>query len=76
MEVVGESVIVGHVLQCYVWANVKKAGEAALVYYRCAAPTRFHGWVAAFGVPGEVMASSDVDECNGSCEISWMFDWQ
>jgi hypothetical protein len=26
--------------------------------------------------PGEVIASKDVDECNGSCEISWRFDWQ
>jgi len=76
MEVVGDNLIIGRVLQCYVWANVKKAGEAALAYYRCAAPTRFRGWVDAFGVPGEVIASSDVDECNGSCEISFKFDWQ
>ncbi len=76
MEVVGESLIVGHVLQCYVWNGVNKAGESALARYRCAAPTRFRGWVDAFGVPGEVIASSDVDECNGSCEISFKFDWQ
>jgi len=75
MEVVGESLIVGRVLQCYVWANVKKAGESALAYYRCAAPIRFRGWVEAFGVPGEVIASKDIDECKGSCEISFRFDW-
>ncbi|MCJ7831118.1 MAG: hypothetical protein MUP86_01140, partial [Dehalococcoidia bacterium] len=73
MEVVGESLIVGHVLQCYVWEEVNKS--VGLAYYRCAAPIRFRGWVDAFGVPGEVIASKEIDECNGSCEISFRFDW-
>jgi hypothetical protein len=74
IEIVNDSLIVGRILQCYVWNNVNKAG--GLSYYRCAAVTRFRGWVEAFGVPGEVTGSKEVDECNGSCEISWMFDWQ
>jgi hypothetical protein len=70
----GDSLILGRVLRCYVWENVNKAG--GLLSYHCAAPTRFRGWVDAFGVPGEVIASKDCDECNGSCEISFKFDWQ
>ncbi|MGD0765224.1 MAG: DUF6125 family protein [Dehalococcoidia bacterium] len=73
MEVIGDSVILGRVLQCYVWSNVNKAG--GLSAYRCAAVIRFRGWVDAFGVPGEVTGSSECDKCNGSCDISFKFDW-
>ena len=73
IEIIGDSVIFGRVLACYVWNNVNKAG--GLSTYRCAAVTRFRGWVDAFGVPGEVTGSKEVDECNGSCDISFRFDW-
>jgi len=73
IEIAGDNLILGHVLKCYVWENSRKAG--ALGPYRCAAPIRFRGWVDAFGVPGEVTGSSDVDRCNGSCEITFEFDW-
>jgi len=73
IKISGDSLIIGRVLRCYVWENVNKAG--GLLSYRCAAPTRFSGWVDAFGVPGEVIASKDCDECNGSCEINFRFDW-
>lgn len=73
IEVLAENLMVGRVLKCYVWNNVNKAG--GLSHYRCAAGTRFRGWVEAFGVPGEVTGSKDVDECNGSCEFLFRFDW-
>ncbi len=73
MKVEGENLLVGRILRCYVWEEVNKSG--GLAYYRCAAPTRFRGWVDAFGIPGEVIETKEVDECNGSCEISFKFDW-
>jgi hypothetical protein len=73
IQVIGDSVILGRVLACYVWSNVNKAG--GLSAYRCAAVTRFRGWMDALGVPGEVTGSSECDRCNGSCDISFRFDW-
>ena len=73
IEIAGDDLMVGRVLKCYVWENSKKAG--ALGLYRCAAPTRFRGWLEGLGVTGEVIATKECDTCNGSCEISFRFEW-
>jgi hypothetical protein len=73
VETVGDDLLVGHVIKCYVWENSKKAG--ALGLYRCAAAIRFSGWMDAMVVPAEVTGSGDCDTCNGSCDISFRFDW-
>ncbi len=66
--------MVGHVIHCYVWENVNKAGATS--FYRCAAPLRFRAWLEGLGIPGEVIGTKECDTCNGSCEISFRFDWQ
>ena len=73
IEIAGDNLMVGRVLHCYVWENVNKAG--GLSFYRCAAPIRFRGWMEGLGIPGEVIATKECDTCNGSCEISFRFDW-
>ena len=73
IEILTDNLMTGRVLHCYVWENVSKAG--GLSFYRCAAPIRFRGWLEGVGVPGEVTGSSECDTCNGSCEISFRFDW-
>ncbi|MGA2285958.1 MAG: hypothetical protein ABSG55_06790 [Dehalococcoidia bacterium] len=73
IEIRADDFMVGRILHCYVWDNVRKAG--GLSTYRCAAPTRFRGWMEGLGVPAEVIGTGECDTCNGSCEISFRFDW-
>ena len=63
----------GRIIHCYVWENVKKAGGTS--FYQCAAPLRFRAWLEGLNIPGEVIATKECDTCNGSCDISFRFDW-
>jgi DNA-binding transcriptional regulator/RsmH inhibitor MraZ len=72
IEIVEDNLVVGHVLHCYVWDNISKAG--GLSVNRCAAPTRFRGWLEGLGLSGEVVGTGECDTCNGSCDISFRFD--
>lgn len=65
--------VVGRVIHCYVWENVNKAGATS--FYQCAAPLRFRAWLEGLDIPGEVIATKECDTCNGSCEITFRFDW-
>jgi hypothetical protein len=73
IEVVEDNLIVGHVIHCYVWENVNKAGATS--FYQCAAPLRFRAWLEGLDVPGEVIATKECDTCNGSCDITFQLDW-
>jgi len=67
------NMMTGRVIRCYVWEEVNKAGGLSL--YQCAAPLRFRAWLEGLDIPGEVIATKECDTCNGSCDISFRFDW-
>lgn len=67
------NMMTGRVIHCYVWEEVNKAGGLSL--YQCAAPLRFRAWLEGLDIPGEVIATKECDTCNGSCDISFQFDW-
>lgn len=67
IKTVDENSVLGHVLECYVFKNVSKAGVTN--NFRCAAKPRFTAWLEASGLQGEIVAEKDVDTCNGTCEI-------
>jgi hypothetical protein len=68
-----DSSVLGHVLECYVFKNVSKAGVTN--YYRCSAKPRFIGWLEGSGLQGEVLAEKNTDNCNGTCEIIFKIKW-
>jgi hypothetical protein len=68
-----DSSVLGHVLECYVYKNVSKAGTTN--YFHCAARSRFTGWLEGSGLQGEVIAERDMDNCNGTCEIVFKIKW-
>src|SRR4030043_1023736 len=49
-QVVDNSTFVGHVLECYVYKMVSKAGTTAI--HQCAAKLRFDSWCQAMGLDG------------------------
>ncbi len=73
IKILDETSVLGHVLQCYVFKNVSKAG--ATDYFRCAAKSRFAGWLEACGLKGVVSAEKDADSCNGTCDIGFKINW-
>jgi hypothetical protein len=66
-KVVDNNTFVGHVLECYVYKMVTKAGTTAI--HQCAAKLRFDSWCQAMGLDGEVINEKDISNCNGTCEI-------
>lgn len=69
-----EDTLVGHVLECYVYKNVCKAGTEDI--HQCAAKTRFDSWFKSFGLKGEIRAESNTNNCNGSCKIYFKVNWK
>ncbi|MBN1574594.1 MAG: hypothetical protein JW984_15460 [Deltaproteobacteria bacterium] len=72
-KILNENELLGHVIECYVHKNVKKAGIADL--YKCAARPRFESWIAAMGLNGEIVQEVDSSNCNGTCGIVFRIDW-
>lgn len=52
LKVLDKNSFLGHVLECYVYKNVSKAGTTDI--YQCAAKPRFESWLEAFGLEGEI----------------------
>jgi hypothetical protein len=72
-KIVDNNTFVGHVLECYVYKMVGKAGTTAI--HRCAAKLRFDSWCQAMGVDGEVTNEKDTSNCGGTCEIVFRIKW-
>ena len=72
-QVVDDNTFVGHVLECYVYKMVDKAGTTAI--HRCAAKLRFDSWCRAMGLDGEVTNEKDTSNCDGTCEIVFNIKW-
>lgn len=70
---VDKNMFVGHVLECYVYKMVSKAGMTAI--HRCAAKLRFDSWCQAMGLDGEVINEKDTGSCNGTCDIIFKIKW-
>jgi len=66
-EVVDNNTFVGHVLECYVYKMVTKAGTTDI--HQCAARLRFEFWCEAMGFDGEVINEKNTNNCNGTCDI-------
>jgi hypothetical protein len=72
-EVVDNNTFVGHVLECYVYKMVSRAGTTAI--HQCAAKLRFDSWCQAMGLAGEVINEKDTSNCNGTCDIIFKIRW-
>ena len=72
-KVVDDNTFVGHVLECYVYKMVSKAGTARV--HQCAAKLRFDSWCTAMGIDGEVINEKNTNNCNGTCEIIFKTKW-
>ena len=72
-KVVDENTFVGHVLECYVYKMVSKAGTTDI--HQCAARLRFDSWCQAMGLDGEVINDKNTNNCNGTCEIIFKIKW-
>jgi len=72
-KVVDNNTFVGHVLECYVYKMVSKAGTTAI--HQCAAKLRFDSWCQAMGLEGEVINEKDTSDCNGTCKIIFKIKW-
>lgn len=72
-EVVDSNTFVGHVLECYVYKMVSKAGTIAI--HQCAAKLRFDSWCQAMGLEGKVINEKDTSNCNGTCDIIFRIKW-
>jgi hypothetical protein len=72
-KVVDSNTFVGHVLECYVYKMVSKAGTTGI--HQCAGKTRFDSWIEAMGLDGEVINEKNTNDCNGTCEIIFKIKW-
>ncbi len=73
LEIIDADTLVGHVLDCYVYRNVSKAGAAGI--YRCSAANRFRAWLNGFGIEGDISTDGDSKTCNGACNITFKTKW-
>ena len=72
-EILDKDTLVGHVLECYVYKHVSRAGTTEI--HQCAAKTRFDSWLEALGLEGEVIAEKNTNNCNGTCKIRFNTRW-
>jgi hypothetical protein len=72
-KVLDDNTFVGHVLECYVYKMISKAGTTDI--HRCAAKTRFDSWIEAMGLDGEIINEKNTNNCNGTCEIIFKIKW-
>lgn len=72
-KIIDSNTLLGHVLECYVYKNVSKAGITGI--HQCAARPRFDSWLEALGLEGEVIAEKNTNNCNGTCEIFFKIRW-
>lgn len=72
-EVVDDNTFVGHVLECYVYKMVSKAGTTAI--HQCAAKMRFDSWCEAMELDGEAINEKNTNNCNGACKIIFRIKW-
>jgi hypothetical protein len=72
-KVVDDNTFVGHVLKCYVYKMVSKAGTTTV--HQCAAKLRFDSWCQAMELDGEVVNEKDTSNCKGTCYIIFKIKW-
>jgi len=72
-EIPNKNTLVGHVLGCYVYKYVSRAGTTEI--HQCAAKMRFDSWLEALGLEGEVIAEENTNNCNGTCKIRFKVRW-
>jgi len=72
-KILDDNSLLGHILECYVYKNVSKAGITDI--HQCAAKTRFDSWLEALGLEGEVIADKNTNNCNGTCKIIFKIRW-
>jgi hypothetical protein len=72
-KVLDSNTFVGHVLECYAYKMVSKAGTTGI--HQCAAKIRFDSWIEAMGLDGEVVNEKNTNNCNGTCEIFFKIKW-
>jgi len=72
-RIIDNNSLLGHVLECYVYKNVSKAGITDI--HQCAAKPRFDSWLEALGLEGEVIADKNTNNCNGTCKIIFKIRW-
>ena len=72
-KIIDNNSFLGHVLECYVYKNVSKAGITDI--HQCAAKTRFGSWLEALGLEGEIIADKNTNNCNGTCKIIFKIRW-
>ena len=72
-ETVDDNTFIGHVLECYVYQMVSKAGTTAI--HQCAGKLRFDSWCQAMGLDAEVTNEKDASNCGGTCEITFEIKW-
>lgn len=73
IKIIDKNTLLGHVLECYVYKNVNKAGITKI--HQCAAKTRFNSWIEALGLEGEIIAEKNTNNCNGTCYIIFKIIW-
>ncbi|NVM54877.1 MAG: hypothetical protein HWN66_14330 [Candidatus Helarchaeota archaeon] len=73
IKILDKNSLLGHVLECYVYKNVSKAGITAI--YQCAAKHRFESWLEACGLEGEIITEKNAQNCNGTCKIIFKVKW-
>ncbi|MCK4960847.1 MAG: hypothetical protein KAS19_00110, partial [Anaerolineales bacterium] len=73
LKILDKDSFLGHVLECYVYKNVSRAGATAI--HQCAAKARFDSWLEAFDLEGEVITEKNTNNCNGTCKIIFRIKW-
>ncbi|MBI4620007.1 MAG: hypothetical protein HY739_07580 [Desulfobacterales bacterium] len=73
LEILDKDSFLGHVLECYIYKNVNKAGITDV--HQCAAKMRFDSWLEAFGLEGETITEKNTNNCYGTCKIIFKIKW-
>lgn len=72
-EILNKNILVGHVLECYVYKHVSRAGTTEI--HQFAAKTRFDSWLETLGIEGGVIAEKNTNNCKGTCQIRFNAKW-
>ena len=72
-EILDQDTLIGHVLECYVYKHVNRAGTTEI--HTCAATARLSAWMETCRLKGEVIGDKKTNNCNGSCRIRFSVKW-
>ncbi|MFX1295438.1 MAG: hypothetical protein ACFFD2_11400, partial [Promethearchaeota archaeon] len=62
IKIIDKNTLLGHILECYVYKNVSKAGITNI--HQCAAKPRFDSWIEALGLEGKIITEKNTNNCN------------